>query len=212
MSVAVILPTRGLVFIEVEEAIQQNLRGYDYEVFRSFTLPIPECQNVLVQKALDAGAKYLWFVEEDTVPPERAFVEMVKVNADIACIDYAVQGTSCTARDKETDELLWCGLGCTLVKREVFEAMDKPYFRTDMSLRLNDWANKKNDWIPVPPHRQYGQQDVWFCRQAVEKGFAIVQVKGECRHLELVALGVREHNHGLHVIKEKRNIESQQFI
>jgi len=209
--IAVILPTRGLVFTEVEQSIASNLKEYNYTVFRSFTLPIPDSENFLVDQALqDPTVQYLLFVEEDTVMPEHGFVNLVKANAPIACIDYGVEGWSCTARDKTTNEILWCGLGCTLVRREVFEAMEKPYFRTDKSLLLNDWPEEK--WIDVPERKRYGGQDIWFCMEARKRGFTITQVEGECKHLRVVRLGLKEINHGLHDIEQKKVIEKKQLI
>lgn len=210
--IAVILPTRGLSFTQVEESISRNLEGKEYQIFRSFTLPIPDCENYLVGQALLKNPTHLLFVEEDTVMPQGGLEKMLAVNSDIVCIDYAVEGWSCTAQDKETHELLWCGLGCTLVKKEVFDAIEKPYFRTDKALRLNDWPIHKDDWIDVPQEKRYGGQDIWFCRQAIKKGFHIVQVEGECKHLRIESLGVRDINNGLHTIVEKKKIEKQQYI
>ena len=211
IMIAVILATRGLVFTEVEQAIADNLKNYDYKVFRSFTLPIPDCQNELVEQALKENPSYLLFVEEDTVMPEYAFVNMVKANADIACIDYGVASWGCVTRLKDTKEILWCGLGCTLIKREVFEVLEKPYFRIDKALRLNDFP-KEEVWTDIPPQKSYGGQDIWFCMQARKKGFRIEQIEGECKHLKLEALGTAELNHGLHQIVQKPVITKRQEL
>lgn len=207
--ISVILPTRGIVFTEVEQSIEDNLKEYNHRVYRSFTLPIPESENYLVDKALEDHPTYLLFVEEDTVLPEHAFVNMVKANADIACIDYGVSGWSCITRRKTTTEILWCGLGCTLVRREVFDKLDKPFFRTDLALRLNDWETNEKDWQEVPKEKQYGGQDIYFCCKAREKGFSIVQVDGECKHLKLKSIGQAGINSGLHVIEAKEKISKR---
>lgn len=210
--IAVILATRGLVFTEVENAIDRNLVQYNYKVYRSSSLPIPESQNYLVEEALKDNPTYLFFVEEDTVMPEHAFINLVKANADIACIDYGVEGWGCVTRSKETNEVLWCGFGCTLVKKEVFDRLDKPYFRTDKALLLNDWDTNKENWVDVPLEKRYGGQDIWFCMQARKKGCTIIQVNGECKHLRLDAIGQKEINNGLHQISQKKIIEKHQII
>ena len=207
--IAVILPTRGLVFAEVENMLEL-MRQYLPQtlVLRSWDKTLPDAQNYLVDAALKVDdVTHLLFIEEDTVMPhpEEGILKMIQANADIACIDYGVSGWSCTARDKKTDEILWCGFGCTLVKREVIEALEAPWFRTDKSLRINDWQ-----WIDNPS--KYGGQDIWFCEKAREKGFKIVQVAGECKHLELKAVGQKGVNSGLHLIGEKLKIEKQQII
>ncbi len=207
--IAVILPSRGLIFAEVEDSISRNLAKYNYKVYRSFNLPIPECQNMLVEQALADGCKFLCFVEEDTVMPDGAMERLLLADADIACIDYSVSGYSCITRDKNTDEILWCGLGCTLVKSEVFSKLEKPYFRSDKVLLLNSWPVIQ--WINAGV-QAYGGQDIYFCMMAREKGFKIKQVDGECDHLRLEALGRREINNGFHQIVRKEKISKHQIL
>jgi hypothetical protein len=207
--IGIILPTRGMVFTEVEDSISRNLDKYNYKTYRSFDLEIPECQNVLVDKALADGCKNLLFIEEDTVLPDGALELMLEADSDIACVDYSVAGYSCITRSKDTNDILWCGLGCTLVKAEVFVKLEKPYFRSDKALLLNDWPNLT--WIDAGK-QAYGGQDIYFCMQARDKGFKIKQVAGECKHLKLEALGKREINKGLHIILEKPRISKKQTL
>lgn len=204
--IGVILPSRGLIFAEVLESLFDNLEGRDYRIYQAIGLPIPDCENVPVEKALADGCSQLWFIEEDTVPPKGALDKLLQAEGDIAAIDYGVSGWSCIARGKIDCEIKWCGLGCTLVKRRVFESMEKPYFRDDMQLRLNDMT-----WIPAPENR-YGGQDIWFGCKAREKGFKIVQVQGECKHLKVDSFGVPEQNNGSHQISVKSKILRHQFI
>lgn len=205
IRIAVILCTRGLVFTECENAISGNLEGvFDYKMFRSHDLKIPDSQNYLIERAMREDFTHFLFVEEDIVMPEGVISSLLIADTDIACIDYGVAGYSCITRDKETDEILWCGLGCTLIKREVFEALEKPYFRSDKGLLINDWP--KITWIDSGA-QAYGGQDIWFCMQAREKGFNIKQILGECKHLQLNQLGRREINNGLHMISQKPTID-----
>lgn len=207
-KLGVILPTRGLVFTEVEMALAENLSGFNNKIYRSFDLKIPECQNVLVEKALKEHCTDLLFVEEDTVMPENALADLLLADADIGCVDYGVAGYSCITREKNTGDILWCGLGCTLVKRRVFEKMNMPYFKDD-KLQLNFWPEirwQKAGW------QEYGGQDIYFCVKAREQGFTIKQVPGECRHLKLENLGRSEVNNGLHMVSEKPRITKYQTL
>lgn len=188
------------------EALLDNLYGHNYKIYQAVGLRIPDCENVPLERALADGCSHFWFIEDDTVPPVGALDKLLHAEGDIAAIDYGVNGWGCIARGKIDGEVKWCGLGCTLVKRRVFEALEKPYFRDDMQLRLNDMQ-----WIPAPKNR-YGGQDIWFCCKAREKGFKIVQIQGECRHLKLESLGIPEENNGAHKIIQKPKIEKHQFI
>jgi len=208
-KIGVILPSRGLIFAQVEDALQSNLQGYNYHVYRSWDLQIPDCQNMLVEQALRDGCGMFLFVEEDTVMPEGGFKRLLEAKADIACIDYGVSGYSCITKDKKTNEILWCGLGCTLVQRYVLDRLEKPYFRTDQALLLNHWPEVH--WIN-PGKQAYGGQDIYFGMQARAAGFYIQQVAGECQHLQLVDVGRKEINNGLHLIKQKPMISHYQTL
>jgi hypothetical protein len=204
--IGIILPSRGLIFAEVMEALLDNLRGYDYKFYQAIGLRIPDCENVPVEKALADSCTHLWFIEDDTVPPQGALEKLLSAEGDVAAIDYGVNGWGCITRGKLDGEVKWTGLGCTLVKSYVFDKLAKPYFRDDMQLRLNDMT-----WIPAPANR-YGGQDIWFGCHVREAGFKIVQVQGECKHLKLEALGTPEENNGVHKISQKPVIEKHNFI
>lgn len=199
--IGVILPTRGMIFTEVEDSISRNLGKYDYKVYRSFTLPIPDSHNTLTEQALADECSSLLFIEEDTVLPNGGIERLLLADTDIACIDYAVNGYSCITKYKGA--IMWCGLGCTLVKSHVFSKLEKPYFRSDKLLLLNDWPNIK--WIDAG-EQGYGGQDIYFGVKAREAGFEIKQVVGECKHLKLEELGRVEVNKGLHTISVKEPI------
>lgn len=208
--IGIVLPTRGLVFSQVLEAIEREREGQNVKLYLSHDLSIPDGHNQLVKEALLDGCEHIWLIEEDTIPPPGALKRLYSAKKDIACIDYAVSGWGCVTRN-QNNEILWCGLGCTMVKRKVFEAMEYPYFRVDKSLRLNDWR-----WIDLPKdyldNKNYGSLDIWFCTQARRLGFTIHQMEGECVHLELKRLGKRGANHGLHLIENRPRIINKQIL
>lgn len=205
--IAVVMPTRGLIFTEVEKALEIERKTHELEVFRSSNLKIPDAFNELTEKAIFNEEKFthIWYIEEDTVPTKDALKLLLALDSDIGFIDYGVSGYSCSARYAKTDEILWCGVGCTLVKREVFDSLSRPWFRSDKSFRLNDYK-----WIDTP--MKYGGHDIWFCCQARKNGFVIKQAEGECRHLKLDALGTPEVNDGKHTISDKLKISKHQII
>jgi hypothetical protein len=211
IKIAVLIPSRGLVFAEVIDSLHKNLEKYNHTIRSTWNLVIPDSFNFLVNEALaDKDVTHILTCEEDTVIPDKGLDALIVLNSDIACIDYGVQGWGCVTRDSKTNEVLWCGLGCTLIKRKVFEAMEAPYFRSDKVLLLNYWPELR--WIDAGK-QAYGGQDIYFCVTAARLGFKINQVvSAECKHLKLEELGRPEINKGLHKIGVKDTISKRQTI
>ncbi len=201
MKIAVVLPTRGIVLTEVLNALLEELSSYDYKIYMSWNLGIPDGHNTLTKQAIMDGYDYILFIEEDNVIPKGSLKEMLELDGDIVPVDYGVSGWSCITKYK--GEAMWCGLGCTLVKRNVFEALEYPYFRSDKLLLLNEWPEIK--WIDAG-NQVYGGQDIYFCIKAREKGFKITQASGESRHLLLDNFGKKETNTGCHRVIDKPRI------
>jgi hypothetical protein len=207
MRINVVLPSRGLVFTEVLEELEKMRSAYPIKVFFSHNLPIPEAQNELVNKALKDSPAYIFFIEEDTVPIKNALPKLLEAikpkEVGAACIDYAMHNNYSTIQyRRSTKEILFCGLGMTLVKREVFDKIPLPFFRADKAYSINEerWLEGQD------PHKVYGMHDIWFTSNIRRAGYKIVQVEGECRHLKIVSLGRTEVNNGLHLIDIKGKI------
>ena len=178
------------------------------KVYRSHEKKIPDGINELTQRALDDGASDLFFIEEDTVPPEGVLKELLCAKEEVSFVDYSVAGWSCSMFEESRKEYIWCGLGCTMVKRSVFEKLYKPYFRTDKKFRLNDLV-----WLDIDrPEKAYVGHDIWFFLNSYKMGVKFKKIEGECRHLGLKSLGQSEINNGLHSIFEKQKIVKQQVI
>ena len=208
--IGICVPTRNLVFTKTVEAIENIRQGFNTKLYFSSDLPIPDGHNQLCEKALADGCDYVLFIEEDVVAPKGSLEKLLAADADIACIDYGVNGWGCVTKNSQ-GEILWSGLGLTLIKKEVFEALERPYFRVDKVLRLNDmtWQDLPEDYIK---NKNYGTLDIYFCTKARGKGFKIKQVEGEADHLRLVNLGERGKNNGLHIIESKPRISKNQII
>lgn len=203
------MPSRGFIFTKVLESLEKNLRDYRHKKYFSYDLKIPDCFNYLTEQALKDKCDFLLYVEEDVVLPDKIVSKMLLLDKDIVAVDYAVNSWSCVTRDEKTDEILWTGLGGTLVKNIVFDKLEKPYFRSDKLLLLNDWPNIS--WINAGS-QSYGGQDIYFFLKAREAGFSITQIEGECEHLKLESLGRKEVNNGFHQIGNKGRIEKRQTL
>lgn len=208
-KIAICVPTRGLIFTKVENYIEQVRSSYsNIVVYRTENLPIPDCFNHLADQSLqDKDVKYIWFIEEDTVPPPLAldkFLVAMK-ESDIAAIDYGFNnGFNTIVKSEITGQILFTGFGCTFMKREVLESFEKPIFKADKAFNISNMM-----WYDIDPHKAYGMYDIRFGSEARKKGFKILQVDGECEHWQLIELGAKEKNNGCHQLALKGRIEKR---
>lgn len=216
------IPTRGTVHTPVIEAVMKN--EPDYTRFTS-NQGIPDCMNSLVNMFFNSHAQYLWVVEEDTVPPENALDEMLKIDQSIptiVAIDYPQPKGNSTALYTNGWELQSVGLGCTLIPRTVFSSLwstfkcfhNSPihvssYFRTDIVFSLN-----KKEWIQHPPtYKGYGGHDVLFSTMALQSECQLAVLPHlQCQHLRITPNNNRESNDGTHTISPLPSIVEHSTI
>lgn len=209
MKTVVLIPTRGIVFTRTINSLLRGVHGLQTsDILLSEGLNIPDAQNYLVEEGLKTDADIFLMMEEDNVLPDGAFEKMLEVPADIVCIDYPVaNGYSTICR--KGGRILWCGLGCTLVHRRVFEGLPKPIFRTDQTLRITDLDKMEYVLEDVPC--KYGGHDILFGYYANLAGFTIYQTKGvESPHLRSDGLVHNENNKGLRMVYELPPISKHQ--
>jgi len=212
--IAVLTPSRGLIFAETIDAITRGLGPEDHLSVTS-GMETPKAFNYLVEENtctdVSGHTTDMLFVEEDNVPPQAFISQMdnlLKDDVGAVCIDYPLaNGNSTTVRLRETNELLYCGLGCTLISHEVFKAMPKPWFRSDRAFRID-----LKEWINVDPMKQYGLYDVYFFCLMRKIGFKLIQAPGVCKHLKVDSSGKSEINGGVHKISPKSETITQSYL
>ena len=148
--------------------------------FLSHDKPIPDAHEYVAAEAMESDAEALLFVEEDVVLPPGALVAMMRLldgGAAIAAVDYPVgdREQGCLTVNAAS-EIIWVGLGATLVSRGVLEALSRPWFTTT---------------------RGYGGQDIDFCQRVLAQGMVIRAVPGMVAgHAEVERMGKPHVNAG----------------
>ncbi len=199
MKLAVILPSRGLIFSQTIEEVLTELQDYDYKIFFSHSKPIPDCFNQPLELALAGNYDYIWFVEEDMALPRGVLAELLTLQADIATIDYpATEGVMCLQRDA-TGAILYTGTGCLLVKRSVFDKMAKPIFDTSFAYTVDGQLIGQRNTTDMS--HLYGQQDVHFFLQARSLNLSIAAAGRTAKQRKIVNYGAPGTNNGFHTIK-----------
>lgn len=219
-TVAICLPSRGLIHSRTVEAVvaaldvaqaQERVRCVGW--FLTHDLPIPDCHEATAERALAAGAEYVWFVEEDMVPPPDALTALLDTReatgAGIVTIDYPVgeHPTQSAVMHTEDGSVFWCGLGCTLIHADVFALVARPWFRASHpGVFIRYGADKPWHWEDSSV--VYGGQDVWFCHQALLAGIVIAEVSGmRAGHARLRSWGQPLTNQGAHTVDVLTEIE-----
>ena len=189
------MPTRGVIMTEAQEAIDSELiRNKQVPLFlRTFNMPLPISRNYLVESALKVeGWTHALLLDDDVILPKGALKELINLKADVAVMDYPMHskrsgkfvGTAVTDKDKS---IAWAGLGSTLVKREVFEKIDQPWFiftnhkiRRDDDGRIGFYAGQVDQEI-----RFSGGEDVHFFLQCRKHNIDVRQTKTHSVHAHL---------------------------
>ena len=149
--------------------------GYqtDFQFFYGYQ--IDQIRNLIAEWAMRYD--YLFSVDSDIVLPKDTLVKMINADKDIISGMYIqrIPGThtlelyidtgngGCTnipIEDIEGEgivEIVACGMGCALIKGEVFRTLDYPHFYYQSAL----------------DHKDTVSEDIYFCKKAREQGFSV---------------------------------------
>ena len=201
MKVAVILPSRGLMFSRTAEEITRNLRGINYKLFMSHRKPIPDCFEQPTLKALeDPDITHLWLVEDDMVIPDNTLWDMLSEDKDVVACDYPVTKEGKGSVFRVGGEIIYTGTGCLLIKREVFATLSQPYFRSDIRWTPLNYKPSVKLVGSMFGKEGYGLHDVTFGIKLYKAHIPIV-VMSSIGQRKLLQLGKSGTNDGAHMIE-----------
>lgn len=207
MKIAVILPSRGLMFSRTAEEILRNLRGLNYRIFFSHKRPIPECFEIPTLEALnDKDVTHLWFIEDDMIVPDNTLWDMYQLDEDVVTCDYPVTKDGKGAVFTVDGEVIYTGTGCLLIKRGVFDKLSKPYFRSD--IRWTPYNYGETVKLVASKHEGdgYGLHDVTFGIK-LYKADIPVEVLNTIGQRKLIELGKTGTNKGAHKIQDWHRVK-----
>lgn len=203
-KLAVVLPSRGLMFSETLEELLGELEGFDYQIYWAHGKSLPKCFNDPTEEALaDPDVYAVLFVEDDMIIPKGILKEMFAQNYPVVSLDYPFQqnGDSTVLHDPQ-GMAYWTGTGFMLVARGILEQLQKPIWRTDRT--FDPFIDK--DTIHFWPRKLdkvfYGLHDLNFGMVLYSAGVPIQPMIRTAGQRKLVSLGEKHSNAGAHNIQE----------
>lgn len=177
------------------------------EIFRR-GMPLAEAQTSMVEQALELGAEYILFIEDDTEPPANTVVELRRALAS-ADGDFIACGGIYTTRSAAPEPIVYkapgegsywnwkvgdifpcwaVGFGCLLLKTSIFRLMPKPWFKT------LDTLEEMKEYLDLFPHVQRlnwkstgVSSDIFFFAKLAKMGFKVLAHGGVLpKHWDMV--------------------------
>jgi len=207
VKIAVIFPSRGLVFSETAQELLDNLKGHLYKIYFSHGKPIPDCFETPTKEALkDPTITHLWFVEDDMILRPDTLQKLLDEDANAVTADYPVtkDGRGSVFYDKGRN-VVFCGTGCLLVRKEVFKSLKRPYFTDKIRWNLLNYGESIK-MTGIYGDTGYGTHDITFAIKLWNTGVKVKVIKQKLGQRKLVALGKTGSNNGAHNIEIWRKI------
>ena len=160
IKLAILVPTRDSVYSQFAYCLAQlikitNEMGIDtYLFFDSSTILLNQREN-LIKKAIEVKSDFVLWLDSDMMFPSTSALRLLEHNLDIVACNYmkrakplkTVAYTDITNWDSwvplESNaglkEVQGVGMGCMLMKTEIFETLTKPYFEFIYKENTQDW-------------------------------------------------------------------------
>ncbi len=203
-KLAVILPSRGLLFSETFEELLGELEGFNYEIYFAHELPLPDCFNVPTEKALaDPSVFAVLICEDDMIIPKGILRKMFAKNYPVTALDYPFRqnGDSTVLHDPE-GKAYWTGTGFMLIARAVLEKIEKPIWRTNRTFDPFVDKDTIHFWPRELKKVHYGLHDLNFGLVLYSAGMPVLPMEQTAGQRKFVKLGAKNSNNGAHEIAE----------
>lgn len=202
-KLAVVLPSRGLMYSETFEELLNELADFRYEIFWAHERPLPECFNEPTERALaDPEVYAVLFCEDDMIIPKGILKKMFAQNYPVVALDYPFKNNGdSTVLNDPNGYAYWSGTGFLLAARGVLEAFPKPIWRTDTAYDTMIKGDQLLFWPRKLKKIAYGLHDVHFGMVLYSQGLPVKMMARTAGQRKLVHLGKAGVNNGRHEIK-----------
>ena len=156
--------------------------------------PLDEARNSLVRRALKAGATHVFFVDNDMALPKMTLINLLKHDVPMVSGLYFKRATPPTPvaydkmngpnfhifldyPDRQLVDVVGVGMGCCLIKKEVFDTVKDPWFRFKFDQPVVEGHKNEN-------FKGVLAEDLSFCKKVTEAGIGIkLDTSVKCGHV-----------------------------
>lgn len=176
MKLALCIPARDTVHTVFARALA-NLTSYltkqniDFSLHFVLGTVIANSRNALVNEALDVGADYILWMDSDMHIPPTIIKKLLSHNKDITACTYSTRYKPYDTvafidfenpptrlnKTRGLHEVYAVGMGCMLVKTDVYKKLPKPWFNHQYNEDIDNFAG----------------EDIWFCKLARDNGYKV---------------------------------------
>lgn len=203
-KLAVILPSRGLLFSETLEELLRELEGFEHEIYWAHGKSLPACFNEPTERALaDPDVYAVLICEDDMIIPKGMLKRMFEVNYPVVAMDYPFRqnGDATTLHDPD-GKAFWTGTGFMLIARHILESIPKPIWITGQTFDPFIDADTIHFWPRKLDKVYYGLHDLNFGLILYSAGVPVHPMSQTGGQRKLVKLGEKHTNNGAHQIEE----------
>ena len=146
MKIFLAIPTINRLYPDMVKALFEINKNTEHEITLRFisSQPTDVVRNKLVEEFLETDCEVLWFMDDDAIPPVDILSLLEGPFDIIAPLTYIYQehnlipnlwmidGKKKSVKKtdgKQLEKVDACGMGCVFIGRNVFEGMEKPYFK-----------------------------------------------------------------------------------
>lgn len=194
-EVVIGIPTRNKndkVACDINELSNYLPRGYKSRIKHVYGKKVDESRNLIVDDAIKNNSKYIFFIDDDVKPPRDVLIKMIRYmdldeNNKIGVLsgDYNIKDNTNTSvhlvkvngelrsidmiKEDIVDINWMIGLGCALIRTDIFKDFSKPYFKCHSKDITGSDIN----------------EDAHFCELVFQNGYSIIVNKNiKCRHID----------------------------
>jgi len=164
----------------------QTPTAFNCDLDEPYGMTVPDARNYIVKKAIDEEYDYIFFVDDDTIVPRNALVQLIHHKADVVGGFYYKKylplesvgmhinekNQPVPIEDYNIGDIIYDTLvlpsGCTLIKVDVLKKLEYPWYKT---ITVND--------------RPTMTEDTYLCGKLKEIGVDIITDTGlQCIHVD----------------------------